>query len=166
MSHLVSCKFINLSFHDRYKIMLPYSIWVEYLKWYVAYFLKFHIAFPMKLKINFTSVIGSCLRSSGVAVQCGVLLQPMVVKDICIKLLFLVHQRCWFCATEVTSNIVFNCYLCLCSLPLYIEKEQKKIVIWGGLCQTNNKHVQNGGMRRKLGWGIWLWFTKRSKVYL
>ncbi len=74
----------------------------------------------MKLKINFTLVIGSCLRSSGVAVQCGVLLQPMVVKDICIKLLV------WFCATEVTSNIVFNCYLCLCSLPLYIEKEQKK----------------------------------------
>ena len=109
----------------------------------------------MMLKINFTLVIGSCLRSSGVAVQCGVLLQPMVVKDICIKLLFLVHQRCWFCATEVTSNIVFNCYLCLCSLPLYIEKEQKK-VLRGGLCQTNNKHVRDGGMRRKLGWGIWL----------
>ncbi|XP_046442577.1 uncharacterized protein LOC124192995 [Daphnia pulex] len=69
---------------------------------------------------------GSCLHSSGVAVQCGVLLQPMVVKAICIKLLFLVHPRCWFCATEVTSNIVFNCYSCLCSLPLYIEKEQKK----------------------------------------
>jgi hypothetical protein len=89
----------------------------------------------MMLKINLTSVICSCLRSSGVAVQCGVLLQPMVVKDICIKLLFLVHLRCWFCATEVTSNIVFNCYLCLCSLPLYIEKKQKKIVIRGGLCQ-------------------------------
>jgi hypothetical protein len=80
----------------------------------------------MMLKINFTSVTGSCLRSSGVAVQCGVLLQPMVVKDTCIKLLFLVHIKCWFCATEVTSNIVFNCYLCLCSLTLYIEKEQKK----------------------------------------
>jgi hypothetical protein len=79
----------------------------------------------MMLKINFTLVIGSCLRSSGVAVQCGVLLQPMVVKDICIMLLFLVHPRCWFCATEVTFNIVFNCYLCLCSLPLYIEKKQK-----------------------------------------
>jgi hypothetical protein len=105
----------------------------------------------MMLKINFTLVIGSCLHSSGVAVQCGVLLQPMVVKDICIKLLFLVHPRCWFCATEVTSNIVFNCYLCLCSLPLYIGKEQKKLVIWGGLCQTNNKPVQDGGMRK--GWG-------------
>ncbi len=56
----------------------------------------------MMLKINFTLVIGSCLRSSGVAVQCGVVLQqPMVVKDICIKLLFLVHPRCWFCATEL-----------------------------------------------------------------
>jgi hypothetical protein len=88
----------------------------------------------MMLKINFTSIIGSCLRSSGVAVQCGVLLQPVVVKDICIKLLFLVLVL--VCATEVTSNIVFNCYLCLCSLPLYIEKEQKRIVIRGGLCQT------------------------------
>ncbi len=27
----------------------------------------------------------------------------------------------------------------------------KKIVIWGGLCQTNNKLVQDGGMRK--GWG-------------
>jgi hypothetical protein len=71
----------------------------------------------MMLKINFTLVIGSCLQSSGVAVQCGVLLQPMVVKYICIKLLFLVHPRCWLCATEVTSSIVLNCYLCLCSLP-------------------------------------------------
>jgi hypothetical protein len=145
--------------------MLPNNIRVEYLKWYVAYFLKFHIAFPMMLKINFTSVIGSCLRSSGVAVQCGVLLQPMVVKNICIKLLFLVHPRCCFCATEMTSNIVFNCYLCLRSLPSYIEKEQKIIIIRAGLCQTNNKHVQDGGMRRKLGWGIWLWFTKRCEGY-
>jgi hypothetical protein len=32
----------------------------------------------MMLKIIFTLVIGSCLRSSGVAVQCGVLLQPIV----------------------------------------------------------------------------------------
>jgi hypothetical protein len=60
------------------------------------------------------------------------------------------------CATEVTSNIVFNCYLCLCSLPLYIEKEQKRMAIRGDLCQTNNKHVQDGGIRRNLGWGIWL----------
>jgi hypothetical protein len=123
MSHLVSCKFINLSFHD---IMLSYNIWVEYLKWYVAYFFKFHVAFPIMLKINFTSVIGLCLRSSGVVVECGVLLQPTVAKDICIKLLFLVHIRCWFCATKVISNIVFNCYLCICSLTLYNEKEQKK----------------------------------------
>jgi hypothetical protein len=47
----------------------------------------------MMLKIIFTLVIGSCLRSSGVAVQCGVLLQPMVVKDICIKLLFLCASK-------------------------------------------------------------------------
>jgi hypothetical protein len=127
MSHLVSCNFLNLSFHDRYKITLPYNIWVEYLKGCVAYFFKFHIAFPMMLKINFTLVIGSCLRSSGVAVQCGVLLQPMVVKDICIKLLFLVHPRCWFCATEVTSILCCNCHLCLCSLPyLYILRRNKK----------------------------------------
>jgi hypothetical protein len=60
MSHLVSCKFINLTFNNRYKIMLPYNIWVEYLKWYnVAYFLKFHTEFPMMLKINFTLFIGS-----------------------------------------------------------------------------------------------------------
>jgi hypothetical protein len=147
-------------FHCRvsfsYKIMLPCNIWVGYLKLYVAYFLKFHIAFPVMLKINFTLVRGSCLRSSGVAVQCGMLLQPMVVKDICIKFLFLLHPRCWFRATEVTSNIVFNCYLCLCSLPLDIEKEQIKIVTQGGLCQTKNKHVKDGGMRRKLWWGIWL----------
>jgi hypothetical protein len=71
----------------------------------------------MMLKINFTLVVGSCLHSSGVAVQCGVLLQPMAVKDICIKLLFLAHLRCWFCAKELTSSIVLNCYLCLCSLP-------------------------------------------------
>jgi hypothetical protein len=25
--------------------------------------------------------------------------------------------------------------------------------------------VKDGGMRRKLWWGIWLWFTKRSEVY-
>jgi hypothetical protein len=38
-----------------------------------------------------------------------------------------VHPRCWFCATEVTSNIVFNCYLCLCSLSfLYWEGTKKK----------------------------------------
>ncbi len=79
----------------------------------------------MILKINFTSVTDSCLHS-GVAVQCGVFLQPMAVKDICIKLLFLVHPRCCFYATEVTSNIVFYCYFCLGSLSLYIEKEQKK----------------------------------------
>jgi hypothetical protein len=126
MSHLVSCKFINLSFHDRYKIMLPYDIWVEYLKWYVAYFFKFHIAFPMMLKINFTLVIGSCLHSSGVAVQCGVLLQPMVVKDICIKLLFLVHPRCWFCATEVTSTVLCLIAIRVFAVYLYILRRNKK----------------------------------------
>jgi hypothetical protein len=45
--------------------------------------------------------------------------------------------RYCFCATEVTSNIVFNCYLCL--VYLYILIRNKKIVKREGLCQTNNK---------------------------
>jgi hypothetical protein len=109
----------------------------------------------MMLKINFTSVIGSCLRSSGVAVQCGVLLQPMVVKDICIKLLFPVHPRCCFCATE-RHPILCLIAICVFAVYLYILRRNKKIVIRGGLCQKNNKHVQDGGMRSKLGWGICL----------
>jgi hypothetical protein len=71
----------------------------------------------------------------------------MVEKDICFQLLFLVHPRCWFCATEVTSSIVFNCYSCLCSLPFMYWEGTKK-VIPGGLCQTNNKHVRDWGISR------------------
>jgi hypothetical protein len=48
--------------------------------------------------------------------------------------------------------------ICVFAVYLYIlRRNKKKGVILGGLCQTNNKHVQDGGMRRnKLGWGIWL----------
>jgi hypothetical protein len=93
-----------------------------------------------------------------------VLLQPMVVKDICIKLLFLVIQGTAF-VLQKWHPILCLIAICVFAVYLYILRRNKKIVIWGGLCQTNNKHVQDGGMRRKLGWGIWLWFTKRSEVY-
>jgi hypothetical protein len=60
------------------------------------------------------------------------------------------------------------CLIAMCVFAGYLyilRRNKKKIVIRGGLCQTNNKHVQDGEMRRKLGWGIWLWFIKRSEVY-
>jgi hypothetical protein len=60
-------------------------------------------------------VIGLCLRSSDVAVQYGMLLQPILVKDFLLRvmlLLFLGAGLLVLC-TKVTSS--FNCYLCLCS---------------------------------------------------
>jgi hypothetical protein len=44
--------------------------------------------------------------------------------------------------------------ICVFAVYLYILRRNKTKVIRGGLCQTNNKHVRDRGMRRKLGWGI------------
>ena len=102
----------------------------------------------MMMKINFIWVIGSCLYNSGVAVQCGVLLQPMVVKDICIKLLFLSNVVCccslWWRKISASSCcslyiqdagfVLRKLHLVLCLIVirvcavylLCIEKEPKK----------------------------------------
>jgi hypothetical protein len=52
---------------------------------------------------------------------------------------------------------LFLIAICVFAVKLYIlRRNKKKIVIWGDLCQPKNKHVQDGGMRRKWRRGIWL----------
>ncbi len=112
----------------KYKLILPYNIWVEYLKWYnVAYiFFKFHKAFPMMLKINFTLVIGSCLHSvvllSNLVCCCSLWWWKISAPSCC----FLCIQGAGFVLQKLHSVL---CLIAICVYVvylIYVEKEQKK----------------------------------------
>ncbi len=102
-SNLVSCKFL-------FKLLLSDSVAIEYLgelhlKWCFFYLKKkFHWS-----NINFIMVIGLCLRSSDVAVQYGMLLQPILVQDFLhrVMLLLFLGAGLLVLCIEVTSS--FNC---------------------------------------------------------
>jgi hypothetical protein len=75
------------------------------------------------------------------------------------------HQVAVPCASKVLdlcykSDIQYCVKLLFVSMQLtfYMLRRNKKSNM-GGLCQTNNKHVCYGGMKRKLRWDI------RSEVY-